>query len=101
MKKTLIALIGSFTLAAALPALAGPDWQTIEKARQARQATAPVETSRTVSASGASAAPGDCPVERLALPLDHGPRAQATPHQNQIRKQQHEEKLKACAAVPR
>lgn len=96
MKKPLIAFIGSFTLATALPALAGPDWQTIEKARQAGQATAPAQASRVVSAVGASAAPGDCPVERLALPPDHGPRAQATPYQNQVRKQQHEERLKAC-----
>lgn len=99
MKKTFIILIGSFTLAAALPALAGPDWQLIEQARQARQASAPVEISRTVSASGASAAPGDCPAERLVLPLDHGPRAQATPYQDQVRKQQHEEKLKACGGA--
>ena len=93
MKKLLTTLIGSFALAAALPTFAGPDWQLIEKARKDKQGAA--ETTRS-SSSGTSAAPGDCRVEPLVLPLDHGPRASTTPDQNEQRKQRHEEQLKAC-----
>ena len=99
MKKLLITLIGSFTLAAALPALAGPDWQLIEKARKEKQAASPAETRSVVSGAGTSAAPGNCPVGPLVLPLDHGPRAQTTPSQNAVRKQRYEEHLKACGGM--
>lgn len=96
MKKLLITLIGAFTLAGTLPAFAGPDWQIIEKARKDKQAAA--ETSR-VSSSGTASARGDCPVEPLVLQLDHGPRAETTPYQNQLRKERHEAQLKACGGT--
>jgi len=93
MKKLLTTILGIFALAAALPALAGPDWQLIEKARAEKQAAA-LETGR-VSSSGTSAARGDCRVERLVLPLDHGPRAQTTPYQNAQRKARHDAQVEA------
>jgi hypothetical protein len=97
MKKLLITLIGSFALGAALPALAGPDWQLIEKARKAKQASAMARQGDSVSGSGTSGARGaKCPVQSLVLPLDHGPRAETTPYQNELRKQRHEAALKAC-----
>lgn len=96
MNKLLITLIGSFALTAVASASAGPDWQIIEKARKDKQAAA--ETSR-VSSSGTSAAGGGCRVERLVLPLDHGPRAQTTPFQNEQRRQRHEAQLKACGGT--
>lgn len=36
MKKLLISLAGVLTIGAALPAIAGPDWQLIEQARKAK-----------------------------------------------------------------
>ena len=93
MKKLLITLIGSFALAGTLPAFAGPDWQIIEKARKDKQAAA--QTTR-VSSSGTSMAAGSCRIDPPVLQLDHGPRAQTTPYQNQLRKERHEAQSKAC-----
>lgn len=66
MKKLLIILIGSFTLSAAAPALAGPDWQIIEKARKDKQAAVqpaqhasslpPIRCTRRMSCGPAGAA---------------------------------------------
>ena len=39
MKKLLISLIDALALGATLPARAGPDWQAIEQARKAKQAS--------------------------------------------------------------
>ena len=88
MKKSLITLIGALTLGAALPALAGPDWQLIERARKAKQA--PQDTRH----DGTRVAKSQCAPGALVLPLDHGPRAQPTPHQNQLREQ---EQNRTCA----
>jgi hypothetical protein len=96
MKKLLITLVGSLTLGAALPVFAGPDWQVIDKARRDKQAV--TDTTR-VSSSGTSAATGDCRAEPLVLALDHGPRAQTTPQQNQLRKERYEAQVKACAGT--
>lgn len=113
MKKLFITLIGALSLGAALPALAGPDWQAIEAARKAKQAT---EIARhagsndlqgpTAAASSAKdpyaalpptgAGPQKCPTDALVLPLDHGPRAQTTPYQNQQRRDRYAAQLTAC-----
>ena len=94
MKKLLSTiLLGAFTFAAALPAFAGPDWQLIDKARAEKQAAA--TKTGSVNSSGTAAAVG-CRVERLALPPDHGPRAQATPYQNEQRKARRDAQLKGC-----
>lgn len=94
MKKLLIPLIGSFTLVAALPAVAGPDWYLIEKARKEKQAAAIARHGDAVSTPGA----GDtrCPDEPPVLLLDHGPRAQTTPYVNRLREERYEAELKAC-----
>ena len=94
MKKLLISLIGALALGATLPALAGPDWQAIEQARKAKQAS---QFARSGDAAERPAAgPATCPPERLVLPLDHGPRAQTTPYLNQQRKERYEARVKAC-----
>ena len=67
MKKQLVTLIGSPTFAAALSAC--------------------------VSSSGISGASGEC---RAVPLLDHGPRAQTTPYQNQLRK---ERQPQACGGT--
>ena len=88
MKKSLITVIGALTLSAALPALAGPDWQLIEHARKAKQAA------QDARQGSARVVKSQCALGALVLPLDHGPRAQTTPHQNQLREQ---EQAKTCA----
>ncbi len=76
-----------------LPALAGPDFWTIEKGRAARQA----EVQRSPSSDSKNAA--GCPPDKLVLPLDHGPRAQTTPYLNERRKQRYEEQLRQCESA--
>jgi hypothetical protein len=82
MNQRLIPLIGALAIGAALPALAGPDWQVIEQARKAKQATQDLRQG------------GRCTPDELVLALDHGPRAQTTPHQNRQREQGH---VRSCA----
>ncbi len=97
MSKLLIVIIGALTLGAILPALAGPDFQAIERARKARQATQAERRGDTSEAqAGTSSKAPSCPIGKLVLPLDHGPRAQTTPAQNKLRKERHEAQLKAC-----
>lgn len=93
MKKLIITLISSIVLSAAGPALAGPDWQIIEKARKDKQAAA--LAAPRASSPGAQ---GECRVDPLVLQLDHGPRADTSPYINKLRKERHEAQLKACAA---
>ena len=80
MKKLLVSLIGALTLSITLPALAGPDWQAIEQARKAKQAT-------------------KCSPDALVLPLDHGPRALTTPSQNRARQDRYDAQLKGCSTA--
>lgn len=99
MKKLLISLAAALTLGAAWPALAGPDFQVIEKARADRHAAVAAQmamatTSRVDSTTGQRV---NCPLEPLVLPLDHGPRAQTTPGENWLRKARYEAQVKACA----
>lgn len=88
MKKLLNTLIGALALGAALPAVAGPDWQVIEQAR---------ENERSQLAQAEQASPeAKCAAKRLVLPVDHGPRAQTTPHLNEKRRASFEAERKAC-----
>lgn len=113
MKKLLITLIGALSLGAALPAVAGPDWQAIEAARKAKQATQIARHAGPDDVQGPTAAasspkdpyaalpptgagPQKCPTDALVLPLDHGPRAQTTPYQNQLRRDRYAAQLTAC-----
>lgn len=88
MNQTLRVLIAALTLGAMLPAHAGPDLHFIEQARKARQ------TAQEMRQGVARETTTTCSPDALTLPLDHGPRAQATPYQNQLRKQ---EQAKTCA----
>lgn len=96
MKTSYLPLIAALTLGVSLPALAGPDFQAIEKARAARQAAGAAQavTTRVDSASGQRV---KCLLAPLVLPLDHGPRAQTTPGENRMRKARYEAQVKACA----
>ena len=71
-----------------LPATAGADWQVIEQARKNKRA----ELAQVEKASPEA----KCAAKRLALPLDHGPRAQTTPYLNDRRKASFEAEQKAC-----
>ena len=88
MKKVLTILICAFGLGAALPALAGPDWQAIELARKNHRAQVGQMEKLTTDEK--------CAARRLVLPLDHGPRAQSTPYLNEQRKASFEAELKTC-----
>jgi hypothetical protein len=88
MKKSLITFIGAATLSAAVPVLAGPDWQVIEHARSAKQAAQEARQENT------RVAKTQCVSGALMLALDHGPRAQTTPHRNRLREQ---EQARTCA----
>ena len=83
MKRLLVTLATAFTLGAALPAFAGPDFQAIEQARKAHRATQIARHGDTQAP--ASADQNDRPSHALVLPLDHGPRAQTTPWLNKQR----------------
>lgn len=85
MNRASITLASALLVGAIWPAHAGPDWQVIEQGRRAKQAL----HSRGIG--GESTA--KCSPEALALPPDHGPRAQTTPRQNERRRQ---EQAKAC-----
>ena len=80
------AIASLLALGAALPALAGPN--------------TPIPTSQRAPAPSkqfaATIASKDCDALRLALPVDHGPRAQTTPKLNQQRKERFEARIKAC-----
>lgn len=88
MKKFVSMLIGTVALATAVPAFAGPDWSVIEQARKDKRAqvTAPV----------ALPGPQVCMAIVVALPLDHGPRAQTTPDLNRVRGERLAAEHKAC-----
>lgn len=77
MKKLLTTLVGTLALSTMLPAFAGPDWQVIEQARKNKSAQA-TQTEQPASADKCAA--------RVALPLDHGPRATTTPYLNEQRR---------------
>lgn len=94
MNKPLITLMGALTLGIALPAFAGPDWQAIEQARKAKQATQKARHGDAMPVKGSDAM--TCPPDALVLPLDHGPRAQSTPYLNEKRKARFEAEQKAC-----
>jgi len=96
MKQLLLSLVTTLTLGAAWPAFAGPDFQVIEKARAARQATVAAQTASTSGVDRATGQRVKCPPEPLVLPLDHGPRAQTTPGENRMRKAHYEAQVKAC-----
>ncbi len=88
MKKLFTTLTAWIALGAAVPALAGPDWQVIEQARENERA----QVARMEKLTAAQ----KCAAKRLVLPLDHGPRAQSTPYLNQRRSEAVEADLKAC-----
>lgn len=91
MNKLRIPLAGILAFGATLSAIAGPDVvqrQAIDRARDAK---------REQAARMEKVSPEErCASRVLVLPLDHGPRAQATPYQNQLRRDRFEAEMKAC-----
>lgn len=119
MKKLATFLVSALALGAAMPALAGPDWDAIEHARkiphrgselvQANvvqvawaavppepQAAAPTAAAPQAPASAALSSPRCAVPDRLVLPLDHGPRADTTPYMNRLRKERYDAQVRAC-----
>lgn len=94
MKKLLITLISVLTASTTLPVLAGPDWQAIEQARKAKQATQAARHGDAMPAKGTEGV--TCPPDTLVLALDHGPRAQSTPYLNEKRKARFDAEQRAC-----
>ena len=98
MKKLLITLVATVTLGTTLPVLAGPDWQAIEHARKVKQEAQAARHGDAYDAMAPTGAgPAKCAPDAPVLQLDHGPRAQTTPHQNRLRIERYEAQLKACA----
>lgn len=95
MKKLLIAVAAScLALFAAVPALAGPDFNAIEQARKAKHSAAHMEQAEPRVALASRGM--NCPPEKLVLLLDHGPRADTTPYLNRLRKERHASQVQAC-----
>jgi len=95
MKKMLVTIaVSCSALVAAMPALAGPDFNAIEHARKARDTAKQADRVKR-DADLAPTAVG-CPPDELVLQLDHGPRAQTTPYANRLRTERHAAKVQAC-----
>lgn len=93
MKTSMSILVGMLLLGTGA-AFAGPDFQAIEQARKARQASQADRHGDRVAA-----APAKCPPAKLAPMVDHGPRAQITPYQNRLRQERHEAQVRACKSA--
>jgi len=88
MKRLIAIVVGTVALGAMAPVFAGPDWQAIEQARKNHRAQ--------VAQMEKSIPDEKCATQRLALPLDHGPRASSTPYLNEQRKANFAAELLAC-----
>jgi hypothetical protein len=94
MNKLILTLMGGLAFSAALPALAGPDWELIEHGRALKQAAAHhADDTQSTTQTSIHRSPS-----RLVLPLDHGPRAQTTPQANQVRVRQYDAQLNTGVA---
>jgi hypothetical protein len=98
-KKHVVPFVVALALGAALPALAGPDFQLIERAHLAEQKAAKQQAMHATAYVSSTDSAQRCPTAPLVLPLDHGLRAQTTPGENRIRKARYEAQLKACGDV--
>jgi hypothetical protein len=87
VKKLLTTLVGAIALSTMLPAFAGPDWQAIEQARKNKSAQA-TQKEQPASADKCAA--------RVALALDHGPRATTTPYLNERQRARLPSDTRAC-----
>lgn len=96
MNKLFISLIGAATLFATQAAVAGPDFEAIERARKAKQAAQVEGHGESRKTARPTADDGNCPPEAPTLELDHGPRAQTTPQANEQLQERYEAQLKAC-----
>ena len=96
MDKLPIALVGILALGATLPAIAGPDVLQLEVIDHARNAKLD-QAARMERASPEQ----QCASRGLVLAPDHGPRAQTTPYQNQLRKERFDAEVRACKDAAR
>ncbi len=95
MKKMLITIaVSCWALGAAMPALAGPDFNAIEQARKAREAAR--QADQVKRGGDLSPTAVGCPPDELVLQLDHGPRAQTTPYANRQRMERYAASVQAC-----
>ncbi len=88
MRTLFVILIGAVTLGATLPAIAGPDFQSLDQIRKTHLA----QEEQMWKASPDQR----CASKQFVSLIDHGPRAQTTPHLNQLRRQRLNEEMKAC-----
>jgi hypothetical protein len=98
MNKLLIILFSALALGSTLPAFADSGAPATEQAGNTTQ-TAPGGPNGDVHMASASASAGamKCAMpDRLAVLLDHGPRAVTTPYLNQQRKARYDAQVKAC-----
>ena len=91
MNKLQLTLAGVLASVAALPAIAGPDVLQLRLSDHARN----VKLDRAARMEKVSIEQR-CASRVLVLPLDHGPRAQTTPYQNELRKERFDAEMRAC-----
>ena len=99
MTRFLIKLAGGLTLGAVLSACAGPDIMALDRAHKGQLATqAQTQSQRDIYANLPPTAAGSpkCPQQAPVMGLDHGPRAQTTPYQNQLRRDRYAAQVSAC-----
>lgn len=94
MKKLLITVAAScLALASVTQAVAGPDFNAREQVRRTHDNRPQADV---VARDQLDANAFACPTEKLALPLDHGPRAQTTQYANRLRFERYTVAMKAC-----
>lgn len=102
MTRFLIKLTGGLTLGAVLSACAGPDLKALERDHKGQLASqAQTQPQRDIYANLPPTAAGSpkCPQQSPVMGLDHGPRAQTTPYQNQLRRDRYAAQMSACMDV--
>lgn len=97
MKTLLITVTAALTLGAAWPSFAKPDWQAIERARRAQEATHSEFQGASYQVSPpATAEPQKCPPDKMELGIDHSSRALMPSPQNRLRWERYEAQVKGC-----
>lgn len=97
MTRFLIKLAGGLTLGAVLSACAGPDLMALERAHKGQLATqAQPQGDNYANFPPTAAGSPKCQQQAPVMGLDHGPRAQTTPYQTQLRRDRYAAQMSAC-----